>query len=270
MFKTSNFTWWPASSWGAHAKAWLTPNVYAQVGVYEVNPERSRDSDHGFDWDTQGSTGVDIPFALGYRTTAETDRYPRMYEIGGWFDEADYTDPLRDANGAAAVTSGQPYAIRNGRSGVFARFEQAVWKPEAEGDRELIMFGAALATTSGETVESDFQQLGLVMKGPFAARPKDSLAFVATRQGYADDALENLRLSRASAGGTGTPPDAQIMMELSYGFQVTPQLRIQPNVHYIVNPDQLNAPLRKADLPDALVVGLRLDIDLAGAFGLNR
>ncbi len=270
VFKTSNFTWWPASSWGANAKVWVTPNVYAHVGVYEVNPERSRDSDHGFDWDTKGSTGVDVPFALGYRTTAETDAYPRMYEVGGWFDEADYADPLRDVNGVPAVTSGQPYAVHNGRSGVFARFEQTVWKPELDSQRSLIVFGAALATTSGDTVESNFQQLGLVMKGPFEARPKDSLGFVVTRQGYSDEALENLRLARASAGGTGTPHDAQVMMELSYGFQVTPQVRIQPNVQYVINPDQLNAPTRTEDLPNAFVVGLRFDIDLAGALGLNR
>jgi len=270
VFKTSNFTYWPVSSWGAHAKAWITPNIYAHVGVYEVNTKHARDSDHGFDWSTNDSTGVDVPFALGYRTIAETDAYPRMYEIGGWFDRSDYTDPLRDANGVPAITSGQAYAARNGRSGVFARFEQTVWKPELDSQRSLTVFGAALANTSGETVESNFQQLGLVMKGPFTARPKDSLGFVVTRQGYSDEALENLRLARASAGGNGTPHDAQVMMELSYGFQVTPQVRIQPNVQYVINPDQLNAPTRTEDLPNAFVVGLRFDIDLAGALGLNR
>lgn len=270
VFRTSNFTYWPASSWGAHAKAWLTPNIYAHVGVYEVNPERPLNSDHGLDWDTKGSTGVDIPYALGYRTTAETDAYPRMYEVGGWYDQSDYTDPLRDAAGQPALLSGQPYAVRNGRSGVFARFEQTVWKPDAEGERGLTVFGAALAATSGETVETDFQQLGFVMKGPFSARSSDSLAFVATRQAYSNEALENLRLARAAAGGTGTPADDQIMMELSYGFQIAPQVRIQPNIHYIIHPDQLNAPQRTVDLPDALAIGVRLDVDLAGVFGLNR
>lgn len=270
VFKTSNFTWWPVSSWGAHAKAWLTPNIYAHVGVYEVNPERSRDSDHGFDWDTHGSTGVDVPFALGYRTDDDTDPYPRMYEIGGWYDEADYNDPLRDETGAPAVVSGAPYAVRNGRSGVFARFEQKVWKPESEGERGLTVFGAVLAATSGETLETDFQQLGFVLKGPFASRPADSLSFVASRQAYSDAALENLRLARAGAGGFGTPADDQIMVELGYGLQVTPAVRVQPNLHYIVNPDQLNAPARRVDLPDAVVIGVRLDIDLAGALDLNR
>lgn len=270
VFKTSNFTYWPVSSWGAHAKAWLTPNVYAHVGVYEVNPERARNSDHGLDWDTHGSTGVIAPFALGYRTTAETDAYPRAYEIGGWYDQSDYSDPLNDATGVPAAVSGQPYTVRNGRSGVFARFEQTAWHADGDTKRNLTVFGAALAKTSGETVESDFQQLGFVMKGPFAARPADSLAFVATRQAYSDEAIENLRLTRAAAGGTGTPADDQIMMELSYGFQVTPAMRIQPNVHYIIRPDQLNAPQRTENLPNALAVGVRLDMNLADAFGWNR
>ena len=60
------------------------------------------------------------------------------------------------------------------------------------------------------------------------------------------------------------------MVELGYGLQVTPAVRVQPNLHYIVKPDQLNAPSRRLDLPNAVVIGVRLDIDLAGALDLNR
>ncbi len=52
------------------------------------------------------------------------------------------------------------------------------------------------------------------------------------------------------------------MMELSYGIQVTPQLRVAPNLHYIVHPDQFNEPARQRDLPNALIAGLRVDWSL--------
>lgn len=264
VFRTSNFTWWPVSSWGGHAKAWLTPKVYAHAGLYEVNPSHQSDDEHGFDWGTGGSTGVVVPFALGYATTFDNDATPRRYEIGGWYDGADYADPLRDADGAPAVLSGKPYATRNGRSGVFARFEQMVTRPDPTSKRGLTVFGVAMTGTSGELIEDHFLELGLVQRGTFNGRDDDTIAFVISQQKYSEEALENLRLARAAAGGSGTPHSDQIMMELSYGWQATPQVRIQPNLHYVIHPDQFNEPGRLKDAPDAFAVGLRFDVNLAG------
>ncbi|MFB5206348.1 carbohydrate porin, partial [Stenotrophomonas sp. 3diitr2024] len=68
--------------------------------------------------------------------------------------------------------------------------------------------------------------------------------------------------ARAAAGGSGTPHGSQVMMELSYGIQLTPQLRIAPNLHYIVHPDPFNEPARQRDLPNALIAGMRVDWNL--------
>ncbi|WP_199914036.1 carbohydrate porin, partial [Xanthomonas fragariae] len=54
----------------------------------------------------------------------------------------------------------------------------------------------------------------------------------------------------------------QIMMELSYGIQVTQRLRIAPNLHYVINPDQFNEPTRTSDLKNALIAGMRVDWNL--------
>ncbi|PZP71265.1 MAG: hypothetical protein DI592_22040, partial [Stenotrophomonas maltophilia] len=40
------------------------------------------------------------------------------------------------------------------------------------------------------------------------------------------------------------------------------QLRIAPNLHYIVHPDQFNEPGRQRDLPNALIAGMRVDWSL--------
>lgn len=263
VFKTSSFTWWPVSSWGGHATAWLTPKVYAHAGAYEVNPGHQSDDEHGLDWGTSGSTGVIAPFALGYQTSFDNDRLPRRYEIGGWYDGADYADPLRDAAGAPAAVSGRPYATLNGRSGAFVRFEQMVHRPDPDAQRGLTLFGVAMAGTSGRLVEDHFLELGLVQRGTFSSRPDDTIGFVVTQQNYSREALENLRLTRAAAGGAGTPPSNQVMMELSYGAQLGPSVRVQPNLIYIIHPDQLDQPARLKDAPNAFVVGLRFDLNLA-------
>ena len=256
VFRTSNFTWWPVSSWMADATAWVTPDVYVRVGAYQVDPSQAEDGQHGLKWSTNQATGWIVPYTIGWRSPASA-RLKARYELGGWQDNSTYRDPLRDANGMPALRSGQEYATRHGRSGAFARFEQQL---TGDGNgRGLTLFGAALKGTSGQLIEDHFLQAGLVQKGTFASRPQDSIAFVVTQQKYSSIALENLRLARAAAGGSGTPHGSQVMMELSYGIQVTPQLRVAPNLHYIVHPDQFNEPARQRDLPNALIAGLRVD-----------
>ncbi|MFC6839168.1 carbohydrate porin [Xanthomonas theicola] len=259
VFQVSNFTYWPVSSWAAHAKAWVTPKVYVHVGVYEVNPTQAEDGEHGLNWSTRDSTGVVVPYAIGYKTDAASARLPALYEIGGWQDNSDYRDPLNDRNGNPARRSGLDYASRNGRSGAFFRFEQQVTRPDADGTRGLVLFGSVLKGTSGQLIEDYFLELGLVQRGTFASRAHDNIAFVVTQQHYSDDALHDQRLARAAAGGSGTPHSSQYMMELNYGIQVSPQLRIAPNLQYIVHPDQFNEPARTRDLPNALVAGMRVD-----------
>ncbi|GHH56434.1 carbohydrate porin [[Pseudomonas] boreopolis] len=259
VFRTSNFTWWPVSSWMADATAWVTPDVYVHVGAYQVDPSQAEDGQHGLKWSTNQATGWIVPYAIGWRSPASA-RLKAKYEIGGWQDNSSYDDPLRDANGMPARLSGLDYASRHGRSGAFARFEQQL---TGDGDgRGLTVFGAVLKGTSGQLIEDWFLQAGLVQKGTFASRPQDNIAFVVTRQKYSGIALEDLRLARAAAGGSGTPHDSQVMMELSYGIQVTPKLRIAPNLHYIVHPDQFDEPARLHDLPNALIAGMRIDWSL--------
>src|SRR5262245_47676884 len=57
VFKTSNLTFFPPSSWGARAKGRLSDRTYAHAGVYEVNPDRTRPTATGFEWSVKNATG---------------------------------------------------------------------------------------------------------------------------------------------------------------------------------------------------------------------
>ncbi|MEC7360681.1 MAG: carbohydrate porin, partial [Pseudomonadota bacterium] len=102
-----------------------------------------------------------------------------------------------------------------------------------------------------------------VLRGTLASRPDDTIGFVFTRQQYSDEALEDQRILRSINGGVGTPASSQTMLELSYGYQLNDHVRIQPNVHYIINPDQFAQRDRVMALDDAIVLGLRFDVNLA-------
>jgi porin len=262
VFKTSNFTYWPASSWGAHVKAWLSDRMYLHVGGYEVNPDRKTPQDDGFTWNARHMSGAIVPAELGYSTTFANDAFPRDYQIGGWYDGGTYADPQFDANGGIVTLTGLPGAAQRGRSGAFVRFDQTIVRPSLASERRLSLFGVAMTSISGRLTEDRYLELGLVQTGTFRGRDQDTIGFVVNDQHFTDSALDAIRAARVSAGGTPDIPTHETMMELAYGAQLTPAIRISPNLQYILNPDQMSVPLRTSNIPNAFIIGFKFTVDV--------
>lgn len=270
-FKTTNFTYFPVASWGGHAKAWLSDTVFFHLGAYEVNPQRALSTDYGIDFSTRGATGAVIPMELGYSTTFTNDELPRNYGIGAVVDPSAYPDPVLDVNGGALVFSGIDPLSRFGRSMIYARFDQMVFRPDPAATRGLTLFGTAMKATGGRQINDYFLSLGAVLNGTFAERPFDSLGFVVSTQKFSALGLANVRAARDSLGLD--PRDVatqQIMMELNYGIQLGPAARLTPQLQYIVNPDQTRFPFRTKPIPDAFVLGAKFSCDLFTLVGLAK
>lgn len=270
VFKNSNFTYFPASSWMAHARLSVTPRVWAHVGVYEVNPDRRDPNDDGFSFSARNATGVIVPWEIGYSTKAADERLPRNYIIGGWFDRADYADPLRDADGGIAILTGRSAATRHGRSGIYIRFDQMLTRPDPRSDRGLTLFGVAMTNLSGRVEERRFLELGLVQKGTFRGRDQDTIGFVVNQQSFSDLAMERMRAARVAAGGDGNVRRNQYMMELAYGAQIGPAIRVSPNVQYILHPDQTGALFRTSNIGNALIFGFKFTVDAPTLLAMTR
>lgn len=261
VFKNSNFTYFPASSWMAHARARLADHIYAHVGAYEVNPDRKRASDHGIGFGTASATGVIVPWELSYETDEQAFLSAR-YILGGWVDKGDYDDPLRDDAGGIAIVSGRPVQVRNGRSGLYFRFEQQLTRAGSQSKRGLSLYGVAMTNLSGRVEESRFWDLGLVQTGTFAGRDEDSVGFMVSDQRFSDLAMARMRAADLSVGGSGKVHRHQVMMELSYSAQIGPAIRLSPNVQYILNPDRTGAPFRGHPSDDALILGAKFTLDV--------
>jgi porin len=52
------------------------------------------------------------------------------------------------------------------------------------------------------------------------------------------------------------------MMELAYGYQLSPGIRLSPNLQYILHPDQQAEPFRTRNIPNAFVIGLKFTVAL--------
>lgn len=269
IFKDSNLAGWPSSSWGGDIKGKMTEKLYLHAGAYEVNPyDGLTGRSYGLDFRTDHATGVMVPFELGYETNFANDDLPRHVQIGGWYDDSDYDDPLLDTHGNYSVLTGQSAATDHGRSGAYIHVDQTVWRPDPNSRRNLAVFGVAMTSVSGRVTEGQYYEVGLLQTGTFANRDQDTLGFVVNDQEFSNLALDSIRAARVSAGGSGSVPRREVMMELAYGAQVTPSIRLSPNLQYIINPDQQADPYRTKAIPDAFVVGFKFVIDLAKITGL--
>ncbi|WP_206243771.1 carbohydrate porin [Novosphingobium terrae] len=261
VFKDSNFTYFPASSWMAQAKLTVARNWFAHVGIYEVNPNRKDPQDNGFSLSFKGNTGFIVPFELGYGSTYATARLPRHVILGGWIDEGQYADPLRDTSGGiAAITGGAPL-MRKGRSGLYLHVDQVLTRPDPKSNRGLAVFGVAMANVSGQVEESWYLDAGIVQTGTFKGRDQDTIGFMINNQHFSDLAMQRMNALRVAVGGRPNVARDEVMMELAYGAQLGRAVRISPNLQYILHPDQTGAPLRATAIPNAFIVGFKFTVD---------
>lgn len=118
---------------------------------------------------------------------------------------------------------------RRGNRGLYAIADRTLWRA---GARELNAFLRVGGAPSDRNEVKSYVDAGLSYKGPFERRPQDTLA---------------LGVAHAETSG-----GAESVLELSYLVPLTPHLRLQPDLQYVVQ--------RGTDIPNARVVGLRASV----------
>ncbi len=80
----------PTEQWGGRAK-WSDPlGWYAELGVYDVAPQRKQPS-HGLDLSIDHNTGRIVPLEIGYVHGKSPDDYFATYKVGVYRDNSNTT-----------------------------------------------------------------------------------------------------------------------------------------------------------------------------------
>jgi porin len=164
-------------------------------------------------------------------------RLPGRYRVGMFRDGR-----KREVFGRTTAT-GAPGTDR-GHLGFYLSVDQALWRPDARGDRGVGVF-ARVARADPDTSPSEwFWSTGLEWAGPAAARPDDALG-VAVYQLVASDELR-----RAKPGAF----HRETGLEIYYRLEPLPWLAVTPDLQYIVEPGASPA------AGDAIVFQLRFRV----------
>ncbi len=261
------FPGFPYVNWGGHVRYNPTGETYIKAGAFETNSIRNRNT--GFAWGFDHSTGFVLPVEIGYGTDYATDPFPRHFKLGGWYNSAPYTDPyLNTLNRSRGQFGGRAMPRGGGRAGGYALADQVVYRPDTTSTRGIAVFGSAGVPFDGRGIFAFEGVAGAIWSGPFASRPGDQIGLLGSyiRLSNKEDGFLNALLARARS------PDTirrnQFIFEVNYNYKVIQGVYLASSLQYIVNPDDISRTSATKAPRDALVVGLKLAVNVNETLGL--
>lgn len=262
----AGFPGFPYVNWGGRARFEVSPRVYVKAGAFETNSTRNTNT--GFDWGLNHSTGYVVPFEVGYGSGAD-EPYDRHAKFGGWYNTAPYNDPFLNTSGRSrAQFGGKPLPHGGGRAGVFALGDQVVYRPPGDVSRGVAVFGTAGAPFDGRELFAFQGVLGALWTGPLERRPLDQVGVLCTyiRLSNKEDGYLNGLLLKARSPTSVSR--SQFVFEVNYNYRLLEGVFMAASLQYLVNPDQISRPTATRAPEDALVVGLKLAVNVNQVLGL--
>lgn len=249
---------WPVSQWALRVKYNFAPDWYVQVGAYEQNPS-NLETGNGFKMSDSGTKGALLPVELIWQPKVGAEQLPGEYRLGYYYSTAKADDVYDDVDGQPQGLTGNDFKSRGSKHGWWVVAQQQVTSHNGDASRGLSLFANLTVHDKATNVVDNYQQLGVVYKGPFDARPKDDIGLGIARIHVNDDVKKRQRLVNQVNGidDYDNPlyqplQDTEYNAELYYGVHVTDWLTVRPNLQYIKQPGGVD------EVDNALVAGIKI------------
>ena len=247
---------WPVSQWALRAKYNLTPEFFAQVGVFEQNPS-NLETGNGFKLSGSGTKGMIRPVELVW--APRVNGLPGEYRLGYYYSTAKADDIYEDVNGQPQGLTGADPKSHSSKHGWWVVAQQQVTAHNGDANRGLSLFANFTVHDKATNVVDNYQQVGMVYKGAFDSRPKDDIGFGVARIHVNDDVKKRAQQLNGVSGiddynDMGFVPiqRTEYNAELYYGVHVTNWLTVRPNLQYIRHPGGVS------EVDNAVVAGLKI------------
>jgi porin len=189
---------------------------------------------------------------------------PGTYKFGMWIATGLFADPVDDSAGlplASPAGTGVPLLHATDHA-VYAVIDQMLWhKPNTEA-QGLGLFVQVMHAPDDRNLSDFFVEGGLNWKGIIPGRSHDEAGLAVTHAGIGAAAVHfsNDVLFFTGLGAPYSP--GETIVEATYRARLTPWLKLQPDLQYVVNPGA-GIPSTESLVPlkNALVVGVRATVD---------
>ena len=220
----------PVSQWATRIRYNISPELFTQIGVYERNQKNANatTAKDGFNLSTDGSDGAVIPLELVWQPKALTQNFalPGEYRVGYFVSTVDSQNVKVDYTQAGVSEN---FDADNHKWAVWLSGKQQLTTHNGDASRGLTVLGQVNIYDKTTSVFSDAQNIALVYKGAFDARPQDEIGIGLARIAVNKDSQNyNGRVDNSSFG-------SEYDAELYYGIKATNWLTVRPNIQYVKN-----------------------------------
>lgn len=264
---------YPLSALGLRVRAKPADAITVLAGVYNGSPTNGpQDTD---------SSGTSFGLHNGQLLIAELQyAYPspgtmispdqgeplsRLYKLGAWYNTQSFADQRLDTLGlslADPAGSGVPRR-HHGDYAIYAVADQMLWRDQADPDHNVNVFARAMGTPLSDRNLIDFSlNVGLTVHEPFPLRDGDTLG-IGLGLAHVSSQAAALDANTAAFTNSVTPTrHSETFIELTYQYEVTPWLTLQPDAQYVFNPGAgiANPSDPGHTVKNELVLGLRTTI----------
>jgi len=210
-------------NWGGRARYNITPEWSVQAGLFRSNP--AYPFTNGWEWTNSVPDSNVWLASTAYRTTYQTDPYPKSYELMLYYNTRVQTDPY---------TAG----THKGTSGMYFGARQVVYRPDGglstvSDPTAVSLF--ATATGSFDSHNSYGLQMtgsaGVILEAPLRSRPHDSISLSLNWATLTPHEQDYLKQENLAAGGTGyTVGRTQYGLKLDANIALTRSIMLSPYV----------------------------------------
>ena len=191
----------------------------------------------------------------------------RLYKLGFWYNSESFADQSLDNMGlslANPASNGNPL-LHHGNFSFYAVMDQMLWADPNEGDRTINVFFRAMGTpqTNRNLIDVSINA-GLTFHEPILHRDADTFGIGMGWAKVSQSAamLLTFRDTGFYAGSFYPVRTSETYLEMTYQYQLTPAVQIQPDIQYVFNPGGgiLNPNVPGATIKNELVFGLRTNL----------
>jgi porin len=268
---------YPLSALGVRVRTRPIDSLTFLLGVFSGSPVSNNNGDPQM----VNPSGTSFPLNQGVMVIGEVQfSYPalgsmispdepqplaRLYKLGFWYDSENFADQQFDNTGVSLgnpASNGVPLN-HHGDFSIYAVADQLVWVDPHEGDRTINLFARILgAPQANRNLITFSANAGLTMHEPFPHRDNDTFGI---GMGFAKVSGAASALDQATAVATNSyvpTRGSETYVEVTYQYQVTPWLQLQPDAQYVFTPGgglaDPNNPGHR--IGNELVLGVRTNI----------
>jgi porin len=248
LFLNSKFTSSPNATWGATLKINPSPVVYAASGIYQATDRNGLVAYHGLDFSIRPGDGILMFAETGWTPTfgakpagTEHDKDGKtvaepaqpglsgMYKFGGYYSNFPLASDTSDA-------------VEANTFGFYLIAQQTVWQSAKNPNHNLALWGGVTYSPQLDVAQMPLMGFGgTVWQGIIPGRDQDQ--FLCT---WMSGALGSAFAPLPQQAGSN--PTVETVFEVSYIINLTPNVFIQPDIQYIIQPNGTQT-------PGALVLG---------------